>query len=579
MDFNSNEELRVLRHSASHVLAQAVKGLFPKAKLGIGPATDDGFYYDFEVESPFTPGDLKRIENRMMEIVGDDSPFVRKVVNREEALRIFDDLGENYKVELLQEIEDDRVTLYHQGDFVDLCKGPHIERTGELKVFRLLSVAAAYWRGDEKRGSLQRIYGTAFAAEEELEQYLKVLEEARKRDHRKLGRELELYSIYEEAGAGLVYWHPKGTTLRRVIEDFWKDEHIKRGYELVSIPHIARGHLWRTSGHYEFYRENMYFLNSGEEEYVLKPMNCPGHILIYQTRRRSYRELPIRYAELGTVYRKERTGVLHGMFRVRGFTQDDAHIFCTPEQTFDELVGVIDMAVFMLNSFGFTDFEIELSVRGGDTSKYAGSDRDWQMAEEGLIKAVEAKSLSYRRVEGEAVFYGPKIDIKLLGALRQGWQGPTMQFDFNLPERFGVNYIGADGKSHPVVMIHRTVLGSMERFVGILIEHYGGAFPLWLAPVQVKVLTISEKHAEYAGEIYSQLQNAGIRVGCDNRAEKIGLKIREAELQKVPYVLIVGDEEVSSGEISVRQHRKGDCGKSNPVDFLGKLKTEIEGKV
>ena len=459
---------------------------------------------------------------------------------------------------------------------MDLCRGPHIEKTGQIKAFRLLSVAAAYWRGDEKRGSLQRIYGTAFATEEELESYLKVVEEARKRDHRRLGRELDLFSIHEEAGAGLVYWHPKGATLRRVIEDFWKDEHVKRGYELVLIPHIARGRLWRTSGHYEFYRENMYFLNTGDEEYVLKPMNCPGHILIYQTRRRSYRELPIRYAELGTVYRQERTGVLHGMFRVRGFTQDDAHIFCTPEQTFDELVNVIDLTTFMLNSFGFKDFEIELSVRGGDMSKYAGGDKDWQIAEENLIRAVEARNLAYRRVEGEAVFYGPKIDIKLLGALRQGWQGPTVQFDFNLPDRFGVDYIGPDGKAHPVVMIHRTVLGSMERFVGILIEHYGGAFPLWLAPLQVRILTISEKHAEYAGEIYSQFRNAGIRVELDSRGEKVGLKVREAEMQKVPYLVIVGDEEVSSGTVSVRQHRKGDRGKSERADFLQKLKDEIE---
>ena len=578
LDFQSEEGLSILRHSASHILAQAVKQLFPEVKLGIGPATADGFYYDFAVESPFSPGDIKRIEAKMREIVREDLPFIRKAVGREEALRIFEDLGEDYKVELLREIEDEKVSIYHQGAFVDLCRGPHIGRSGELKAFRLLSVAAAYWRGDEKRGSLQRIYGTAFAAEEELERYLKVLEESRKRDHRKLGRELDLFSIHEEAGAGLVYWHPKGMTLRRVIEDFWKDEHIKRGYELVCIPHIARGSLWRTSGHYDFYRENMYFLNSNDEEYVLKPMNCPGHILIYQRRRRSYRELPIRYAELGTVYRRERTGVLHGMFRVRGFTQDDAHIFCTPEQVFDELVGVIDLVSFMLKSFGLADYEVELSLRGADTSKYAGCDEDWRDAEENLVRAVEARNIPYRRVEGEAVFYGPKIDIKLLGALGQGWQGPTIQFDFNLPERFGVNYIGPDGKTHPVVMIHRTVLGAMERFVGILIEHYGGVFPVWLSPVQVRILTISEKHAGYAGQIQSQMRDAGIRVEVDSRGEKIGLKVREAEIQKLPYVVVIGDEEIGSGTISIRERGRGNRGKSELGDFIEKVQRQIDSR-
>ena len=578
LDFLSEESLSILRHSASHILAQAVKQLFPEAKLGIGPATADGFYYDFAVESPFSPGDLKRIEAKMRKIVGEDLPFIRKAVGREEALRVFEDLGEDYKVELLREIEDEKVSLYHQGDFVDLCRGSHIGRTSELKAFRLLSVAAAYWRGDEEKGSLQRIYGTAFATEEELERYLKVLEESRKRDHRKLGRELDLFSIYEEAGAGLVYWHPKGTTLRRVIGNFWEDEHIKRGYELVCIPHIARGRLWQTSGHYDFYRENMYFLNSNDEEYVLKPMNCPGHILIYQRRRRSYRELPIRYAELGTVYRRERTGVLHGMFRVRGFTQDDAHIFCTPEQVFNELVGVIDLVSFMLKSFGLADYEVELSLRGGDMSKYAGCDEDWHDAEENLVRAIEARNLPYRRVEGEAVFYGPKIDIKLLGALGQGWQGPTIQFDFNLPQRFGVNYIGSDGKTHPVVMIHRTVLGAMERFIGILIEHYGGMFPVWLSPVQVRILTISEKHAGYAGQIQSQMRDAGIRVEVDSRAEKIGLKVREAEIQKLPYIVVVGDEEAGSGRISVRKRGRGDRGKSELGDFIEKVEKEIDSR-
>jgi threonyl-tRNA synthetase len=513
------QQQQILCHSTSHVLAKAVKDLFPEARLGIGPAITNGFYYDFAVKAPFTDKDLELIENKMREIVGEDLPFEKQVVTKEEALKIFEGLGENYKIELLGEIGDDKVTLFRHGNFIDLCRGPHIGRTGDIKAFKLLSVASSYWRGDEKRDSLQRIYGTAFTGQDELERFLEAVEEAKKRDHRKLGRELDLFSIHEEAGAGLVYWHPKGMTVRSIIEDFWKAEHIKRGYGLVSIPHIARGKLWQVSGHYEFYRENMYFFNTGDGEYVLKPMNCPGHILIYQSRRHSYRKLPIRYAELGTVYRQERTGVLHGMFRVRGFTQDDAHIFCAPEQVFDELVAVLDLATFMLKSFGFTDYEIDLSVRGEDTSKFAGSDAQWQNAEENLLKAIEARNFKYRRVEGEAVFYGPKIDIKLLGALGQGWQGPTIQFDFNLPERFDVNYIGADGRPHPVVMIHRTVLGSMERFVGILIEHYGGAFPVWLAPVQVKILTISEKYTQYAGEVYSGMRNAGFRVELDDRAE------------------------------------------------------------
>lgn len=574
----SSDQLSILRHSSSHVLAQAVKELFPEAKLGIGPAIADGFYYDFAVKTPFTQDDLKVIENRMRQIVGKDLPFIKKVVGKEEALKSFEDLGENLKIELIDEMGDDEVTLYQQGSFVDFCRGPHVEKTGDLKAFKLLSVASAYWRGDEKRESLQRIYGTAFGDEDQLKRFLEALEEAKKRDHRKLGRELDLFSMHEEAGAGLIYWHPKGMVIRSIIEDFWKAEHIRRGYQLVSVPHIARSDLWKVSGHYEFYRENMYFLDTNDGEYVLKPMNCPGHILIYERHMHSYRELPIRYAELGTVYRQERTGVLHGMFRVRGFTQDDAHIFCTPEQVLDELVAVLDLATFMLKSFGFADYEVDLSVRGKDKGKFAGSDEQWENAEENLLKAIEARDLKYSRVEGEAVFYGPKIDIKLVGALGQGWQGPTIQFDFNLPERFDVNYIGADGNAHPVVMIHRTVLGSMERFMGILIEHYGGAFPVWLAPVQVKILTISEKYAQYASEIYSRMQDAGIRVELDKRAEKIGLKVREAEMEKVPYILVIGEKEEKSGTISVRRRFKGDEGRKDSAEFLQELKSEIKNK-
>jgi len=578
MNEQSFEQLNILRHSASHILAHAVKELFPEVKLGIGPATADGFYYDFAAAAPFSESDLERIEDKMKEVVGRNLPFVRKDVTKEEALKIFGDMGEKYKVELLNEIADDEVSLFRQGDFIDLCRGPHIEKTGELKAFKLLSVASAYWRGDEKRDSLQRIYGTAFPGEEQLTGFLEALEETKKRDHRKLGRELDLYSIHEEAGAGLVYWHPKGMAIRSVVEDFWKSEHIKRGYKLVSIPHIARGQLWKTSGHYEFYRENMYFVNTNDGEYVLKPMNCPGHILIYQRKRHSYRELPVRYAELGTVYRQERTGVLHGMFRVRGFTQDDAHIFCTPEQVLDELIAVLDLADFMLRSFGFAGYEVELSVRGKDTAKFSGTDEEWQYAEENLLKAIEARNLKYKRVEGEAVFYGPKIDIKLIGALGQGWQGPTIQFDFNLPGRFNVNYIGDDGNPHPVVMIHRTVLGSMERFIGVLTEHLGGTFPVWLAPLQVKVMTISDKHAEYAEEVCSGLMGSGMRVEVDSRAEKIGLKIRQAEMAKVPYTVIVGDEEVKSRTISIRSHSEGKLGEMSLEEFLERLKSEIESK-
>jgi threonyl-tRNA synthetase len=578
LTFQSEEGAEIYHHSTSHLMAQAVQELFPGTKVAIGPAVDDGFYYDFDTKQAFTPEDLERIEQKMTELVKANLQYVRKEVSREEAIDFFRQKGEDYKVEILSELpEGERISQYQQGDFVDLCRGPHVPSTGKIKAFKLLSIAGAYWRGDEKKQMLQRIYGTSFPSKKELKQHLDRLEEAKRRDHRKLGKELDLFSTHHDAGAGLIYWHPKGTVLRRVIEDFWKDVHVERGYELVTIPHIAHSDLWRTSGHYNFYKENMYTLGIDEEEYVLKPMNCPGHILIYNNKLRSYRELPVRYAELGTVYRYERSGTLHGMLRVRGFTQDDAHIFCTPDQLFDEIVGVLNLTEFMLKSFGFEDYKVELSVRDPkQPEKYAGSDENWRVAEETLVKALEYKGLSYKRMEGEAVFYGPKIDTKLIDALGRGWQGPTTQFDFNLPSRFDVNYVGKDGEKHHVYMVHRTVLGSMERFVGALIEHYAGAFPMWLSPVQVKILPIGERHVEYAQSVQATLKKAKYRVEIDTRDEKIGQKIRVAQLEQIPYMLIIGDKEVSGQSVSLRHRRNGDLGSLTIDQLLFQLSDEVQ---
>ncbi len=577
LTFADLEGKKVFWHSTSHIMAQAVKELFPEVKLGIGPAIDRGFYYDFGGRAPFSEEELGQIERKMHEIVQADYPFQREVVSKEEALRVFQ--GDDFKIQLIKEIEDEKVSLYRQGGFVDLCRGPHLPSTGLVKAFKLLSVAGAYWKGDEKNPVMQRIYGISFPAGEDLERYLQNLAEAKRRDHRRLGRELDLFSINEEVGAGLVYWHPKGAVIRSIIEDFWRAEHIKRGYQLVYIPHIAKAHLWRTSGHYDFYRENMYFLQVEGEEYVLKPMNCPGHILIYKSKKRSYRDLPIRYAELGTVYRAERSGVLHGMLRVRGFTQDDAHIFCRPDQLEEEILGVIDLAQFMLETFGYRDYKIDLSVRDPQhKEKYAGGDEDWERAEESLVSALQERGLTYCRVEGEAVFYGPKIDIKLLDALGRTWQGSTIQFDFNLPQRFGVNYTDRDNSEKKVIMIHRALLGAMERFIGGLIEFYGGAFPPWLAPVQVVVMPITDSERDYGEQILKRLRGEGIRAELDERNEKIGHKIREAELQKVPYMLILGKREVQGGKVAVRQRKKGDLGQFDLSSFLGRLQEEIEQK-
>jgi threonyl-tRNA synthetase len=572
---SQNPLLETYRHSTSHILAHAVKELYPDVKLAIGPAIEDGFYYDFDTSHRFIPEDLPNIEKKMQEIIKKDYPFVRKEISKKEAIKIFKKHNEKYKVELLEEIKDEKVSLYESGDFFDLCRGPHIESTGKIKAFKLLRISGAYWRGSEKNPMLQRIYGTAFYKDEELKDYLNKLEEAKKRDHRKIGKELDLFSIQEESGPGLVLWHPKGAIIRRTIEDFWYKEHEKRGYDIVYTPHILKSNLWQKSGHAEFYKENMFpslKFEDGEGEYTLKPMNCPGHILIYKSSKRSYRELPIRYAELGTVYRYEKSGVLHGLLRVRGFTQDDAHIFCTLEQLKDEISGVVDFVQFMLKSFGL-DYFAFLATR---PEKFSGTSQDWDKAENTLKEVLEEKKIDYEVDEGAAVFYGPKIDIKIKDALGHLEQGPTIQFDFNLPKKFDVTYIGEDGQEHNVVMVHRVVLGSMERFLGTLIEYYGGAFPIWLSPVQVKVLPISEDILPYAKEVYSRIKSAGIRVEVDSKNATLGYKIREAEKEKTPYIVVLGKNEEKEKTLSVRKRKEGDKGKINIEQFIDNIKKEIE---
>lgn len=579
--FDSEEGKEVYWHSTSHLMASAVKMLYPDAKLAIGPSIKEGFYYDFDVDKAFVPEDLEKIESMMKKIADADLPFLRSEISKEDAIQIFTDLEENYKIELLNDIEDDRVSIYRHGNFVDLCRGPHVATTGRIKVFKLLNIAGAYWHGDEKQKMLQRIYGISFETQEQLDSYLNKLEEAQKRDHRKLGRELDLFSLHEqEAGPGLIYWHPKGAIIRKIIEDFWKEEHLKRGYELVVTPHIAKADLWNTSGHYSFFRENMFTLEVEDQEYVLKPMNCPGHILIYKTKMRSYRDLPIRYAELGTVYRYERSGTLLGMLRVRGFTQDDAHIFCTPEQAGDEILSALDLADFMLKTFGYKDYEVNLSVRDPlHKDKYLGDDEMWNRAEDALIRAMNIKGLPFKRMEGEAVFYGPKIDIKLLDALGRPWQGPTIQFDFNEPIRFNVEYIGPDGQPHQVIMIHRVVLGAMERFFGGLIEHYAGAFPVWLSPIQARILPVTNDLNDYSILVKEKLSNQGIRAEADLRSEKLGLKIREAQLEKIPYMLVVGNREKDTNTVSVRLRNGTDLGQMAIESIIDRIKAETEQKI
>jgi threonyl-tRNA synthetase len=578
IDFSSEEGQKIYWHSSSHIMAMAVKALFPDAKLAIGPAIDQGFYYDFDTKEPFSPEDLEKIERKMHQIVDQDIPFERLTMKKAEATKMFEQSSELYKVELINAIEDPEISLYHNADFVDLCRGPHVPRTGYIGAFKLLSLAGAYWRGDVNETMLQRIYGISFPEKDELDAYLEKLEEAKRRDHRKLGAELELFSIFEEAGAGLVYWHPKGATLRRIIEEYWVKEHLAAGYLINTTPHIARGSLWHQSGHYEFYRENMYLLPVENEEYVLKPMNCPGHILIYKSKVRSYRELPLKYAELGTVYRKELSGTLHGLLRVRGLTIDDAHIFCQPEQIEDELTKVVELARKFLNKFGFYEFRVELSVRDpNEKAKYMGTDEEWERAEKGLVAALRRAAIDYKRMKGEAVFYGPKIDIKLIDALGRPWQATTIQFDFNLPRRLDIEYMDRDGQHKKVMVIHRAIYGSLERFIGCLIEHYAGSFPLWLAPLQVVVMPITDKENRYAESVLKKCQKQGLRVELNNKSEKINHRIREVEVQKVPYMLVLGQREVVDKNVSVRKHGQGNLGQMTLKEFFNMVIKEQGG--
>ncbi|HZU24666.1 MAG TPA: threonine--tRNA ligase [Bryobacteraceae bacterium] len=573
------EALQVYRHSTAHLLAAAVLELFPETKLGIGPPTDTGFYYDFQRETPFTPEDLERIEKRMAELQAKDLPFDRVMTPKAEGLRKYAD--DWMKRELIEERAGEIFSEYTLGpNFIDFCRGPHVPSTGKLKAFKLLSIAGAYWKGDEHRPQLQRIYGTAFFNRKELAEYLERLEEAKKRDHRKLGQELDLFSIQELAGPGLIFFHPKGGIVRKLMEDWMRDQYLARGYSLVYTPHVMRLDLWKTSGHANFYSENMFKpMELDDAEYQLKPMNCPGHILIYRDKLRSYRELPVRLGELGTVYRYERSGVMHGLLRVRGFTQDDAHIFCTPEQIEDEIVSCLEFARDVLKTFGFEQYQAEISTwDNGASGKYDGAPEQWQLAEGALRKAVDRLGIEAKVMADEAAFYGPKIDVKLVDAIGRLWQLSTVQFDFTLPRRFGLEYVGEDGKKHQPLMVHRALFGSVERFFGILLEHYAGAFPVWLAPVQAVVLPITDRQLEYANQIGERLKAAGLRVQVDDRKEKVNLKIREAQLQKVPYMLVVGDREAQSDSVSVRNRRHADQGVKTVDEFLADIQKLIADK-
>ena len=573
LTFESAEGREVYRHSSTHIMAQAVKEVFPTAQLTIGPALDDGFYYDFAFDRPFTPEDLEKIEARAIEIMKRGLTVTRSELSKQDAIKFFQERGEGYKVELINSFDDaSPISLYRQGEFVDLCRGPHLPTTGYVGAFKLLSTGGAYWRGDERNPMLQRVYGTSFPTKKELDAHLAKLEEIKRRDHRKLGKELDLITIQDEIGPGLVLWHPKGSLIRLLIENFWREQHIKDGYDLVYSPHVARLDLWKTSGHVDYYRENMFVSMKLEgSEYQLKPMNCPFHIMIYKSHMRSYRDLPIRYGELGTVYRYERTGVLHGLLRVRGFTQDDAHLFCRPDQIEAEVSRVLDFTFFVLGTFGFTEFEVYLSTR---PEKSVGSEENWTIATNALEAALKSRGVAYEVDPGEGVFYGPKIDIKIKDVLGRSWQCSTVQVDFNNPERFKLAYTGEDGKAHQPIMIHRALMGSIERFFGILIEHYAGAFPTWLAPVQAVVLTITDNQQEFAAKIVSTLKSHGFRVEADIRNEKIGFKIREAEKNRIPYMLVVGDKEVQSGMVSVRGRSGANHG-SLPIEaFLELLRTD-----
>jgi threonyl-tRNA synthetase len=574
----SDKGLEILRHSTAHIMAQAVKDLFgQEVKVAIGPAIDDGYYYDFDRSTAFTPDDFPAIEEQMAAIVQAALPFQRQEMPTTKAIEFFTQQGENYKVALLQDMAAegiDSVSLYQQGAFIDLCRGPHLPDTSWLQCFKLLRVAGSYWRGDEKNPMLTRIYGTAFFDHKELKAHLERIEEAKRRDHRRLGKELKLFTIQDEVGPGLILWQPRGALLRKLIEDYWKEAHYRHGYHLLYTPHIARQDLWKTSGHLDFYAENMYSaMDIDEVAYQLKPMNCPFHIGVYRAEPHSYREFPIRWCELGTVYRYERTGALHGLMRVRGFTQDDAHIFCRPDQLEEEIFNIIDLNIHVLQTFGFTDYDVYLSTR---PKKYVGSDAHWQLSTKALEQALEKKGLAYALDPGEGVFYGPKIDIKIKDQLGRSWQCSTIQVDFNLPERFGMTYTGQDGAEHQPIMIHRALMGSLERFIGVLIEHYAGAFPLWLAPEQARVMNITDEQAEYCTQVVAELRRAGIRVEADLRNEKLNYKIREAQVMKTPYMLIVGNREMEEGMVTVRRRNGENLPPMSPQEFSAKVRRECE---
>jgi threonyl-tRNA synthetase len=574
---NDEASLKVVRHSAAHVMATAILELFPETKLGHGPATDSGFFYDVYRETPFTEEDLAAIEKRMAEVVARDDRFVREQEPRDQALADYAAHGEFMKLHFIERFTQpgDPISLYRNGNFTDFCRGPHVPSTGRVKAFKVTSVAGAYWLGDEKNQQLQRIYGTAFFNAKDMDAHFKRLEEIKARDHRVLGKQLDLFSIQEVAGAGLIFWHPKGGLIRKVMEDWMRDECIRRGYQMVFTPHIMRRELWKISGHEGYYSENMYPpMELDDAEYRLKPMNCPGHILIYKNSPKSYRDLPVRYAELGNVYRYERSGTMHGLLRVRGFTQDDAHIFCTPGQIEDEVVACIEFAESVLHTFGFEEFKVELSTWDpNDRKSFVGSDENWALAIDSLHNVLNRKGIPFKTIPGEAAFYGPKIDIKLVDVLGRMWQLSTVQFDFNNPARFELEYTGEDGGKHQPVMVHRALFGSVERFFGVLIEHYAGAFPLWLAPVQVGLVPISEKHMEYAESVRAKLAAAGLRVELDKRNDPMKARIRDFALQKVPFVLVMGDKEAAAGAVSVRTRGKGDEGSVPLETFLNRAQT------
>ncbi|NLI10718.1 MAG: threonine--tRNA ligase [Elusimicrobia bacterium] len=572
-----NDKLHKIRHSFSHVMAQAVKELFGPVKLGIGPATETGFYYDFDCEHRFVPEDLPLIEKKMKHITAQAQKFESREIERSKALEYFSSLGENYKVELIKDLpETEKITIYKNGNFEDLCKGPHVEHTGQLKHFKLMSIAGAYWRGSEKNPMLQRIYGVAFETKEELDEYLKRMEEAEKRDHRKVGRQLDLFSVSETVGPGLILWHPKGARIRHEIENYWKNEHFKGGYELIYTPHIGRANLWQTSGHLDFYKDSMYSpMDIDQIQYYVKPMNCPFHIQVYKSASRSYRDLPLRWAELGTVYRFEKAGVLHGLLRVRGFTQDDAHIICSPEQVEEETLRVLRFSLNIWKTFGFSEIKAYIATRPNDA---VGDPSRWEEAQKSLMKAVEKEGLPYEKDEGGGAFYGPKIDLKIKDAIGREWQTTTIQFDFNLPERFDMEYTGSDGKKHRPYMIHRALLGSLERFFGVLTEHYAGNFPLWLAPVQVRILNITSNEEDYAISLKDKLLSEGIRAEADISNDTINAKIRNASSQKIPYLIVAGKKEKESGNISLRLKGNKNIFGVNTQEFISSIKKEIETK-